>query len=456
MEDDKKRWTVTYSKHIKQKRKVYQDGFLDLHISTNKVMLYDDCEKLLECRILKKDELVTSGETLTFNAYFVSVGDPEGDHKPLSDLNSQTRDRTSNHKPRLFRVHKFKNSSISSEDRECIQQRNKAQMRSLSPSRKIIREFKRSELQKYGAAHASPDTVKTSTAEWQVLYTMQLTQKAKKYHDGFLQFRTRGSLGRQVTLFDASRKQLDSRFLKKDEVIESGISITLDGHLVEVGEYEANLVQGNNLNISGKEIRHGTYNLLESDKSVRKEWQVMYTTQLTKKAKKYHDGFLQIADVGTQGRQENLKKVCLPWNIQIQHFASLNLAKLSLQTSLYVMKPVSQERISDGPCPDSIMRPVSPVKKLQDSGSAKSLLGDSQFPRASISTGRCSENVANLESSQDMDMGKLSELPPFLAARGANQFPSASSDPIGNERKSSKELESAGKTNECPSFDLGF
>lgn len=77
----------------------------------------------------------------------------------------------------------------------------------------------------------------------------------------------------QVTLFDASRKQLDSRFLKKDEVIESGISITLDGHLVEVGEYEANLVQGNNLNISGKEIRHGTYNLLESDKSVRKGWQ---------------------------------------------------------------------------------------------------------------------------------------------------------------------------------------
>ncbi|XP_021894805.1 uncharacterized protein LOC110812357 isoform X2 [Carica papaya] len=551
MEDDKKRWTVTYSKHIKQKRKVYQDGFLDLHISTNKVMLYDDCEKLLECRILKKDELVTSGETLTFNAYFVSVGDPEGDHKPLSDLNSQTRDRTSNHKPRLFRVHKFKNSSISSEDRECIQQRNKAQMRSLSPSRKIIREFKRSELQKYGAAHASPDTVKTSTAEWQVLYTMQLTQKAKKYHDGFLQFRTRGSLGRQVTLFDASRKQLDSRFLKKDEVIESGISITLDGHLVEVGEYEANLVQGNNLNISGKEIRHGTYNLLESDKSVRKEWQVMYTTQLTKKAKKYHDGFLQIADVGTQGRQVISKTRVMLYDTSKKLLVSRFLKKdevirsgelLAFDTHLvdigeseenskssrdlnsqktnrdavgkigtsqeqqhcpkidkYIVKgkpqksvssvehsnptfciskpskiissdkplrdahqilsilqkPVSQERISDGPCPDSIMRPVSPVKKLQDSGSAKSLLGDSQFPRASISTGRCSENVANLESSQDMDMGKLSELPPFLA-RGANQFPSASSDPIGNERKSSKELESAGKTNECPSFDLGF
>lgn len=34
--------------------------------------------------------------------------------------------------------------------------------------------------------------------EWQVLYTTQLTQKAKKYHDGFLRLAISGSLGRQV------------------------------------------------------------------------------------------------------------------------------------------------------------------------------------------------------------------------------------------------------------------
>jgi hypothetical protein len=37
MADSKKRWTVTYTKHVKQKRKVYQDGFLVLNVSTGKV-----------------------------------------------------------------------------------------------------------------------------------------------------------------------------------------------------------------------------------------------------------------------------------------------------------------------------------------------------------------------------------------------------------------------------------
>lgn len=52
-------------------------------------MLYDDSEKLLDSRLMKKDEMVKSGETLTFDAFLVDVGDPEGDHRPLSDLNMQ-------------------------------------------------------------------------------------------------------------------------------------------------------------------------------------------------------------------------------------------------------------------------------------------------------------------------------------------------------------------------------
>ncbi|PKI51729.1 hypothetical protein CRG98_027892 [Punica granatum] len=74
--------------------------------------------------------------------------------------------------------------------------------------------------------------------EWQVLYTTQVTQKAKKYHDGYLQLVTCGSLGRQVMLYDASRKLLGSRFLKKDEIIGSGFSVTFDAHLVDIGEPE--------------------------------------------------------------------------------------------------------------------------------------------------------------------------------------------------------------------------
>lgn len=39
-------------------------------------------------------------------------------------------------------------------------------------------------------------------------------------------------------LYDATRRLLDSRFLRKSERITSGESVTFDGHLVEVGECE--------------------------------------------------------------------------------------------------------------------------------------------------------------------------------------------------------------------------
>ncbi|XP_062146507.1 uncharacterized protein LOC133854358 isoform X3 [Alnus glutinosa] len=305
-----KRWNVTYTKHTKQKRKVYQDGFLELHISTNKIMLYDDCEKLLECRIVKKDEVVSSGETLTFNASLVDVGDPEGDHKPLSDLNSQGSDKKTTEKPSLLQRQKFRNHSVSFEGRKNDVEKNKARP-TLSPSHKIIREFKKSELHKYKAPQSSPNTTKPSIAEWQVLYTSQVTQKAKKYHDGFLQLVACGSLGRQVMLFDASRKLLNSRFLKKDEVIRSGESIAFDGQLVEIGEHDGELkpftdlnVQGDNRNVSKETgTTHRQENYVDLSKHVGKEWQVLYTTQLTQKAKKYHDGFLRLTICGSLGRQ---------------------------------------------------------------------------------------------------------------------------------------------------------
>ncbi|BFG32013.1 hypothetical protein CerSpe_182880 [Prunus speciosa] len=292
-----KRWSVTYTKHMKQKRKVYQDGFLELNTSTNKVLLYDDCEKLLECRLLKKDEEVSSGETLTFNAFLVDVNEAdsaEGDRKPVPGFNSQAKDMKFNEK----RAKPFVNT------------RNKPQP-NLSPSQKIIREFKNRELHKYGAAQSSPETMKTSKAEWQVLYTTQLTQKAKKYHDGFLQLAISGSYGKQIILLDESRNQLDSRFLKKDEVLASGESIGFSAHLVEIGECEEDNKPGKNLHFKENKrnvvreagVKHEQSNGVITDKAAEKEWKVMYTTQLTQKAKKYHDGFLKLAMCGSQRRQ---------------------------------------------------------------------------------------------------------------------------------------------------------
>jgi hypothetical protein len=82
----------------------------------------------------------------------------------------------------------------------------------------------------------------------------------------------------QVLLYDASRKLLDSRFLKKDEVIKSGESIAFDGHLIEIGEHEGNHeplmdlnIQGNDGNIIQKSgLMHGQEVCRTDKKSVVK------------------------------------------------------------------------------------------------------------------------------------------------------------------------------------------
>ena len=51
------------------------------------MMLYDECAKLLECRLLKQDEVIYSGETLIFNRYLVDIDASQGDHKLESGLN---------------------------------------------------------------------------------------------------------------------------------------------------------------------------------------------------------------------------------------------------------------------------------------------------------------------------------------------------------------------------------
>lgn len=75
--------------------------------------LFDECEKLLEIRVLKSDEVVKSGETLTFNTYLVDVGDPEGGHKPVPNLNFQGKDKKSTRKFGLLHSPKFRTNSFS-------------------------------------------------------------------------------------------------------------------------------------------------------------------------------------------------------------------------------------------------------------------------------------------------------------------------------------------------------
>lgn len=75
-------------------------------------MLYDDCEKLLYCKVLKKEEVIRPGETLTFDTCLIDIGDPEGDHKTLSDLNSQGKNEKIMENSRLSNGQTFRKNSV--------------------------------------------------------------------------------------------------------------------------------------------------------------------------------------------------------------------------------------------------------------------------------------------------------------------------------------------------------
>ncbi|KAL8138847.1 hypothetical protein V2J09_004848 [Rumex salicifolius] len=222
MEEELRRWTVTYTKHVKQKRKVYQDGYL-LLTSKKKAMLYDDCDKLLDSKFLKEDENLSSGETLTFGSYLVDIG-----HSENADL-----------------AHEEKSKKVTASDGNCTPGRQKISVINISPSRRIIREFKKNEKIKYALQERSPSSTTSIAGEWQALYTTHLTQKAKKFHDGFIKLVLCGSQGRQyivawvyaqAKLYDESKDLLSSRFLKKDEIMSSGETLKFDGYLVDIGD----------------------------------------------------------------------------------------------------------------------------------------------------------------------------------------------------------------------------
>lgn len=55
----------------------------------------------------------------------------------------------------------------------------------------------------------------------------------------------------QVMLYDDCGKLLASRFLKKDEVVESGVELAFDTHLVDIGDPEENSKPQIVLNVQG-------------------------------------------------------------------------------------------------------------------------------------------------------------------------------------------------------------
>ncbi|CAG7862608.1 unnamed protein product [Brassica rapa] len=138
---EKKRWIAMYTKHLTQKRKVYHDGFLDLHSTRKKVLLYDEAENLLESRMLKANEVVDSGESLSFQSYLVDVCEPNPHSNP-------SEHSVQHPKPFAPLRPSFKKPNLA----------NSFASKNLSPSHKMIRVFKKRQLHKFAAL--TPDSVK--------------------------------------------------------------------------------------------------------------------------------------------------------------------------------------------------------------------------------------------------------------------------------------------------------
>ncbi|XP_077251330.1 uncharacterized protein LOC143890503 isoform X2 [Tasmannia lanceolata] len=404
--ENAKRWTVTYTRHIKQKRKVYQDGALELG-STGKVMLFDDCEKLLHVRFLKKEEVVESGATLEFDTYLVDIGDLEGNYKHLSNSNVQGKDKESVEKTRMLQQKDDKKTKLRStgalqnhpsvlsnavrENRKNGLQNIGAPQNRPNMSQSSARDSgnKQTGLQGIVTQQNHPNATQTTVTEWHALYTTQITQKAKKYHDGILRLSFSGSHRKQVLLYDDFGKLLDSRFLKKEEMVESGGTLTFDTCLVDIGDFQGkdkesvektralrqkenkkselgsirslknhpivlqntgrennntelqsigaqqnrpNMTQNTAREYKKSELPNSgrPHNWVKTQTTVQgnrqtelqdsvtqhnhpnatqntvTEWHALYTTQITQKAKKYHDGILRLSFCGSHRKQVSL------------------------------------------------------------------------------------------------------------------------------------------------------
>ncbi|CAN6174095.1 unnamed protein product [Urochloa humidicola] len=344
------RWAATYTKHVKQKRKAYNDGALLLYPASGRLVLLDDADHTLESRFLRSSEEVSPGAALSFNAHLVDVGEPEdGPARCTSSSVSASAaagSRTARHGGGTARA------------------RPPSSGRVFPP--RVSRSFGNPSKGRgcgggddgEAAGSGGAEVADSRFQEWIALYTTQLTQKAKKYHDGFVRLVQAGPHVKQIVLLDEDGQVLGSRHLKPGESIESGKKCHFPNYLIEICEAknqnkggeqtsEESMVHtrqtsgGNACNkmrlgalsksqkfvspqkfhdlidtrsevtaSSGKPetakvetVAAGRPGSLMEPDSGFKEWNVLYTTQLTQKAKKYHDGIIRLMQIGSHARQ---------------------------------------------------------------------------------------------------------------------------------------------------------
>uniref|UniRef100_A0A0E0B210 5'-3' DNA helicase ZGRF1-like N-terminal domain-containing protein n=1 Tax=Oryza glumipatula TaxID=40148 RepID=A0A0E0B210_9ORYZ len=355
-EAEPRRWAATYTKHVKQKRKAYQDGAIVLHRASGNLVLLDDAGGTVECRTLRAGEEVFPGASLAFQRHLVDVGEPEP--HPGSGSSSAAAS------PASRGVHRGGAS---------------ARARPSAVNSRPPRAFADPNTKGGGGGGGKDEAVGSSFQEWTALYTTQLTQKAKKFHDGVVRLAQVSSHAKQIILLDEEGGVLATRYLKSGESLETGKKCHFPNYLIEICEAKSvnkgcyfciantqvyKLIPRRNLwckqdqgvgriqvtkqdqvqrvNHSNLPVHRNfmcemfvsTSTDLEDSKSSNtagsskpetskigvvdagssgsimgstdsgfKEWSALYTTQLTQKAKKYHDGVIKLVQVGSHAKQ---------------------------------------------------------------------------------------------------------------------------------------------------------
>ncbi|WVZ64744.1 hypothetical protein U9M48_014220 [Paspalum notatum var. saurae] len=334
------RWAATYTKHVKQKRKAYHDGALLLYAASGRLVLLDDAGDTLESRFLRSSEEVSAGAALSFQAHLVDVGEPEDDPARCTSSAASAGSRT------VRGGSGARARPPSSGTGRVVLPRVPRKLVNPSKSRRCV----------FGgdgeaAGSGSAEGADSEFQEWTALYTTQVTQKAKKYHDGVVRLLQIGPQAKQIVLIDDDGQVLGSRHLKAGESIESGKKCHFPNYLIDVCEAKnqnkeepmvhTKLKNGENTsNKMGPALKksqkffnpqkfHGpddtksevtaSSGKAKTDKAEEasadrpgslieagsgfKEWNALYTTQLTQKAKKYHDGVIRLMQIGSHARQ---------------------------------------------------------------------------------------------------------------------------------------------------------
>ncbi|KAL5201618.1 hypothetical protein ABZP36_035972 [Zizania latifolia] len=337
-----RQWAVTYTKHVNQKRKVYQDGALVLHSASGHLVLLDEAGGTVECRFLRAGEDVSSGASLAFQRHLVDVGEPE--RHPTCYSGSGSSAATSNSRAVHRGGARARPSAVNS----------RAPLVFVNPTTKGGGGMDEA------AGPGGAEGEDSGFQEWTALYTTHLTQKAKKYHDGVVRLVQVGSHAKQIVLLDEEGEVLGIRYLKSGESVESGKKCHLPNYLIEIceaksekkgveptcteqsmaqtrqrsGENRSKKMGSGPMSKSLKFIRPKILHDLEESKSENtpgsskpkatkvevvasgisgnimdltdsgfQEWNALYTTQLTQKSKKYHDGVIKLMQIGSHAKQ---------------------------------------------------------------------------------------------------------------------------------------------------------